>query len=100
VAGYFKHEDATMTAKDGLHIALVRIAGPDAKKQLAVLQNYSEFTPESGEPVRARSLESMSEKWAKVTLDRVLAALHDGTEHFQFNENGERVQYTMFKEEP
>ena len=86
-----------MTEKDRLKIALTCLAGPGLEDQKRLLRQYSAFTPMGAEEeIATDDLEGMSEKWAFTTRDKLMEAVREGKEHFNFNEQGERVQFKLF----
>ena len=85
-----------MSYKDDLREALIRVAGDREGYREQILRQYSAF---EARPEGAGDVDSMSEKWAMVTLERILDAVKDGEVHFTFNEHGVRIQSTLFDED-
>ncbi len=75
---------------------LTLIAGKDKGDRSRMLKRFSGFQGEGGKEVYAKSLSRMSEKWAAMTIDKIVQALADGKVHAHFNEKGEKVQHGLF----
>lgn len=87
-----------MTVKDELRRLITIVAGNNPKRRAAVLRTHSAFTPDDGDGTEkvAEDLDSMSERWAAVTRDRLKKALREGLEWAVYDEHGNRVQHHLF----